>query len=125
MEEAQVPEGYTVSYATGGSRTTITYTRTDTPPDQPNPPEPSQPRSLTVRKAWSGDSGKGRPDAVTVTLYNGGAAYETVRLGAWNDWSYTWTPRATGRSRRPTFPRTTPPPTRRRAIPSPSPTPGP
>ena len=91
VEEAQVPEGYTVSYATVGTRTTITNTRTDTPPDQPNPPEPSQPRSLTVRKAWSGDSGKGRPDAVTVTLYNGGAAYETVRLGAWNDWSYTWT----------------------------------
>ena len=33
---------------------------------------------------------KERPDSVTVTLYNGDVPYETVRLGAWNNWTYTW-----------------------------------
>ena len=33
---------------------------------------------------------KDRPDSVTVTLYNGDVPYETVRLGAWNNWTYTW-----------------------------------
>ena len=41
-------------------------------------------------KVWSSDDGKDRPDSVTVTLYNGETAYDTVRLGAWNNWSYSW-----------------------------------
>ena len=87
VEEAEVPAGYTVSYNTVGTMTTITNTRNYTPPDLP---DPTYPLNISVRKVWSGDDGKDRPDSVTVTLYNGDVAYETVRLGAWNNWSYTW-----------------------------------
>ena len=44
---------------------------------------------LTVRKAWN-DNGFGRPEFVTVTLYNGERAVDTVTLSAANGWSYTW-----------------------------------
>ena len=80
-----VPDGYTVSYNTVGTLTTITNTK-DTPPD----PDPSYPLDVTVRKVWSSDDMKNRPDSVTVTLYNGDVPYETVRLGSWNNWSYSW-----------------------------------
>lgn len=95
VEEAVVPAGYTVSYDTVGTLTTITNTRNWTPPP-PTPPTPKPPvtpdekLTLTVCKVWSGDDGKGRPDCVTVTLYDGETPYETVRLGAWNNWTYTW-----------------------------------
>ena len=67
--------------------TTITNTRNYTPPTPPTPPSPLD---ITVYKVWSSDDGKERPDSVTVTLYNGETAYDTVRLGAWNNWSYSW-----------------------------------
>lgn len=85
VEEMNVPDGYTVSYNTVGTLTTITNTK-DTPPD----PDPSYPLDVTVRKVWSSDDMKNRPDSVTVTLYNGDVPYETVRLGSWNNWSYSW-----------------------------------
>lgn len=88
VEEAEVPAGYTVSYNTVGTMTTITNTRKETPPDPPTPP--TYPLNITVYKVWSSDDGKDRPDSVTVTLYNGDTAYDTVRLGAWNNWSYSW-----------------------------------
>lgn len=87
VEEAEVPEGYTVSYDTVGTMTTITNTRIETPPEPPQPPEPVD---ITARKVWSGNDGKERPDSVTVTLYDGEVAYESVRLGAWNNWTHTW-----------------------------------
>lgn len=87
VEEAEVPAGYTVSYNTVGTLTTITNTRNYTPPDLP---DPTYPLNISVRKVWSSDDGKDRPDSVTVTLYNGDVPYETVRLGAWNNWTYTW-----------------------------------
>ena len=85
VEEADVPDGYTVSYSTVGTMTTITNTRKETPPTPP-----TTPLDITVCKVWSGDDGKDRPDSVTVTLYNGDEAYDTVRLGTWNNWSYSW-----------------------------------
>ena len=85
VEEAVVPDGYTVSYSTVGTMTTITNTRKETPPTPP-----TTPLNITACKVWSGDDGKDRPDSVTVTLYNGDEAYDTVRLGAWNNWSYSW-----------------------------------
>ena len=87
VEEADVPAGYTVSYSTVGTMTTITNTK-KTPP-KPDP-DPSYPLDVVVRKVWSSDDMKDRPDSVTVTLYNGDVPYETVRLGAWNNWTYTW-----------------------------------
>ena len=87
VEEADVPEGYEVSYDTVGTTTTITNTKKEAPtPD----PEPEEPVEITACKRWSGDSSKERPDSVTVTLYDGKTAYETVRLSDKNDWSYTW-----------------------------------
>ena len=86
VEEARVPSGYTVSYKTEGNTTVITNTK-DTPTP---PPTPSEPLDITVRKVWSNDDLKERPDSVTVTLYNGDVAYDSVRLGAWNNWSYSW-----------------------------------
>jgi len=84
-EEAAVPAGYTVSYSTTGTMTTITNTKNSQPE-----PEPSYPLDLSVRKVWSSDALKNRPSSVTVTLYNGDVPYETVRLGSWNNWTYTW-----------------------------------
>lgn len=89
VEEADVPEGYEVSYDTVGTTTTITNTKKEEPAPEPDP-EPEEPVEITACKRWSGDSSKERPDSVTVTLYDGKTAYETVRLSDKNDWSYTW-----------------------------------
>lgn len=87
VEEADVPAGYTVSYRTVGTMTTIINTKkTPSKPDS----DPSYPLDVVVRKVWSSDDMKDRPDSVTVTLYNGDVPYETVRLGAWNNWTYKW-----------------------------------
>lgn len=93
VEEADVPEDYEVSYDTAGTTTTITNTKKEEPTPDPEPdpdPEPEEPVEITACKQWSGDSSKERPDSVTVTLYDGKTAYETVRLSDKNDWSYTW-----------------------------------
>lgn len=89
VEESDVPEGYEVSYDTVGTTTTITNTQKEAPTPDPDP-EPEEPVEITACKRWSGDSSKERPDSVTVTLYDGKTAYETVRLSDKNDWSYTW-----------------------------------
>lgn len=78
--ESDVPEGYDVSYKVKGNHITIINTKEKAS---------SNPIDLGVKKVWD-DNGKDRPDYVTVTLYNGNASIETVRLGEWNDWSYTW-----------------------------------
>lgn len=85
VEEATIPAGYSVSYDTVGTMTTITNTKDETPPTPP-----TDPLDITVKKVWSGDDLKQRPDSVTVTLYNGDVAYDTVRLNAGNNWSYSW-----------------------------------
>ena len=85
VEEAAVPEGYTVTYDTVGTATTITNTRQDTPPGPSDTP-----LDITVHKVWSGDGGKKRPTSVTVTLYKGDQVYDTVRLGDWNNWTHSW-----------------------------------
>ena len=93
VEEADVPEDYEVSYDTAGTTTTITNTKKEAPTPDPKPdpdPEPEEPVEITACKRWRGDSSKERPDSVTVTLYDGKTAYETVRLSDKNDWSYTW-----------------------------------
>ena len=87
VEEAKVPAGYTASYHTEGNVTTIT----NSPVSRPNPPvKPQPPEEITVVKEWSGDVVKNRPDSVTIALYDGSKVYDTVRLGDWNDWTYTW-----------------------------------
>ena len=84
--EEVVPEGYEVSYKTEDNTVFITN-KNDYEPEPEVPPV-----DLTVKKEWSDQGNKygNRPGSVTVTLYNGDVAYETVRLGAWNNWTYTW-----------------------------------
>ena len=84
--EAVIPDGYTVSYETFGNLVYIINSK-DT-----GTPVPSGPVDLTVKKVWVGDEDKleNRPDSVGVTLYNGSTAVETVWLGDWNNWKYTW-----------------------------------
>lgn len=84
VEEAEVPEGYTVSYETVGTSVTITNTR-----DVPNPP-PGKPLDIIVEKVWSSDDGASRPDSVTVALYDGNTLYDTVKLSKENNWTYHW-----------------------------------
>lgn len=84
VEEAEVPEGYTVSYETVGTSVTITNTK-----NEPTPP-PEEPLDIIVKKVWSSDSASTRPDSVTVTLYNGNTAYATVKLSKDNNWTYHW-----------------------------------
>lgn len=84
--EKDVPDGYEVSYTNVGNLTVITNTKKNTPVD---PIDPDEPVDLTVVKKWDTD-GKSHPSSVSITLYNENKAVETVRLGEWNNWRYTW-----------------------------------
>ncbi len=88
VEEASVPGGYEVSYDTVGNVTTITNKLIENPTPTPTPS--GDKTNLTVNKTWSGDNESQRPSSVSVTLYNGASAYQTVELNASNNWSYTW-----------------------------------
>lgn len=82
VEEADVPDGYTAVYEVTGNTVVITN-KCDQPPPS------GDPINLTVRKVWA-DENKTHPDFVTVTLYNGSDAVETVRLNKQNNWSHKW-----------------------------------
>lgn len=84
VEEADVPEGYSVSYEEDGTSIVIVNTK-----DTPTPP-PEQPLDLIVQKVWSNDDSAERPESVTVTLYDGTEPYETVVLNEGNNWTYHW-----------------------------------
>jgi len=62
---------------------------TDIPPEVSVPDE-GEPVKLTVNKIWNDNDNGSRPDSVTVQLYNGAQGIETVYLGEWNNWTYTW-----------------------------------
>lgn len=83
----EVPAGYEASYKTEDNKVFITNYM------DYEPVVPAEPVDLTVKKVWSDENDKLdiRPDSVTVTLYNGDTAVDKVTLGAWNNWSYTWT----------------------------------
>lgn len=44
---------------------------------------------ITVKKVWN-DDGKHRPDSVTVQLYKGDTAIDSVTLREQNGWTHTW-----------------------------------
>ncbi len=73
-------DGYLAEYSVAGTVTVITNTYI----------APKEPLRLTVRKNWDITYGAEHPDTVEITLYNGETAVETVLLGAWNQWAYTW-----------------------------------
>ena len=87
--QEEVPDGYEVSYRNEDNKVFITNHKDYTPPT----PSPSHREDLTVKKVWSDENNKRnfRPGGVTVTLYNGDQAVQKVTLGAWNNWTYTWT----------------------------------
>ena len=95
VEEVDIPDGYTVDYEKDGNTIHVVNSK-DSPDSDPDPhPDPSVPSDcvyLTVKKTWSGDEDAldKRPESVGITLYNGKTAVETVWLGDWNDWTYTW-----------------------------------
>lgn len=92
VSEISVPEGYTSSVSTAGNVTTISNTKKDfEEEEEPSTETPKNLTDLTVSKKWDDDNDKNRPNSVNVTLYRGKKAVETVRLGEWNNWSYTWT----------------------------------
>lgn len=85
VAEKDVPKGYKVTYSVSGNQVMIINSKE-------GPEKPSDPIDLTAKKVWAGDKDqlKDRPDSVSVTLHNGTTPIETVKLGAWNQWSYTW-----------------------------------
>lgn len=98
VEEIGVPEGYTVDYEKDGNTVHVINSKDDPviPPDPDIPvvpPDvPADPVRLTVKKSWSGDEDAvdKRPESVGITLYDGKSAVETVWLGDWNNWTFTW-----------------------------------
>lgn len=82
--EADVADGYKDTYKARGNTVIITNTQEDYVA-----PQTAKPVDLTVVKKWD-DKGRNRPDSVKATLYDGDTAVETVLLGDWNDWSYSW-----------------------------------
>lgn len=90
VEEVEVPDGYSVHYETRGSVVTITNTKNAVPEEKEPAPPAGEPLDLVVQKTWSGDEATARPECVSVTLYDGDAAYETVELRAENGWTYHW-----------------------------------
>ena len=82
VEEAEAPEGYSVSYDVLGTSVTITNTK-DTPPKK-------TPLDIVVKKVWDSGEASAHPDFVTVTLYDGQSVYETVKLSRENGWTYHW-----------------------------------
>lgn len=83
VAEADVPDGYTVSYSTSGTTIIIENFK--------EPDIPDNPESLTVKKVWKNDDGEDRSKQVTVELWSGSTLYDTVVLSRENGWSYTWT----------------------------------
>lgn len=79
--EDLVPDGYSASYSITGNKVIILNTAESVDSDLPV--------RLTVNKIWSGN-GKEQPDSISVELLNGDQMVETITLGTWNNWSYTW-----------------------------------
>lgn len=52
--------------------------------------EGEEPTSLTVKKVWVDEDGKGRPESVDMKLLNDGVEVETVTLTEDMGWEYTW-----------------------------------
>ncbi|MBE5869542.1 MAG: Cna B-type domain-containing protein [Lachnospiraceae bacterium] len=86
VAEAEVPQFYEVRYETSGTTTFIINYNQYFPAPEPEPTE------LHVRKQWAGDEKRldKRPEAVSVTLYNGTREVDKVILNQENGWAYDW-----------------------------------
>lgn len=78
VREASVPDGYESQITVDGEVVVITNTRVE------DIPKTTQ---ITAKKIWSG----GTPaDSVTVELLRDGQPEDSVKLGEWNGWEYSW-----------------------------------
>ena len=92
VSEPVVPKDYVVTYRTEGNTVTVINKQIL---DEINPQDPldvPDKISLTVVKTWDDAHypDAKRPEGVKMTLYNGEEAVESVWLGAWNHWTFTW-----------------------------------
>lgn len=83
-----------VSGAKEDTKTDVVYHNRYSSPshekDDPKPkPETPEKTYLEVDKVWSGTS-KTRPGSVTIQLLDGNTILDTVTLGDWNNWHYSW-----------------------------------
>ena len=110
IEEQNIPDGYNATYTISPSGNVVTITNDDgsgdtpgsTTPDTPGPTpggdtpgtdDPDDPvftSDLTVIKAWDDDNNPDRPGSVTLQLYNGTAAVDTITLTEADGWRHTW-----------------------------------
>ena len=56
--------------------------------DDPKPKPEEEKTYLAVDKVWAG--GKNHPASVTIELRDGETVIDTVTLGDWNNWHYSW-----------------------------------
>ena len=56
--------------------------------DDPKPKPEEEKTYLAVDKVWTGD--KNHPASVTIELRDGDTVVDTVTLGDWNNWHYSW-----------------------------------
>lgn len=56
--------------------------------DDPKPKPEEDKTYLAVDKIWAG--GKNHPTSVTIELRDGDTVIDTVTLGDWNNWHYSW-----------------------------------
>lgn len=56
--------------------------------DDPKPKPEEDKTYLAVDKVWAG--GKNHPTSVTIELRDGDTVIDTVTLGDWNNWHYSW-----------------------------------
>lgn len=76
-----------------GEKTKLEFTNhyrspSSRPDPTPGKKDPDK-TDLAVDKVWSG-SGKNRPGSVTIELRDGETVVDTVTLGEWNNWHYSW-----------------------------------
>lgn len=79
VDETDVPAGYTKEITVEGYEFMITNTRTINHVE------------VSVTKVWEASEGVIHPESVEAVLYRDGEEFDTVVLGAENDWSHTWT----------------------------------
>lgn len=87
VDEITETEGYNAQYKREGQLITIKNVSEGTEPETPN--DPVFNKNISVHKLWAAPD-KPHPDYVECTLYCDDAAFDTVRLSAENDWSYSW-----------------------------------
>ena len=88
IEELAV-EGYECEIG-GDAESGFTITNTHTPEPKPEPEPEPETTSLTVEKVWKGDRAGLRPKSITVNLVQGKKVWESVKITAKDNWTYTW-----------------------------------